>query len=173
LDLAGQRSVPAGIDEIMAEAGRVDVVLHASGPVPCGPVESFTPFQRPAANLPAGSRSPSPSLWLSPRRQELMRSREIRLSVNGAVNEYAVVVVERPGESGRERGHVRTRGGSHQVRVYSGVDPVTGKDVYLSESTRDKKKVDEIRTRLLAKVDKQRTAVRRTRGGDPLGVDRQ
>jgi hypothetical protein len=36
--------------------------------------------------------------------------------------------------------------------------PVTGKDLYLRESTRDEKKVPEIRSRLLAKVDQQRTA---------------
>jgi integrase len=57
-----------------------------------------------------------------------------------------------------ERGHVRQRGGSYQVLVYSGVDPVTGKPVYLSESTRDETKVAEIQTRLQAKVDRQRNA---------------
>jgi integrase len=44
------------------------------------------------------------------------------------------------------------------VIVYAGVDPVTGKDVRLTESTRDPSKVEEIRTRLLARVDLQRTA---------------
>ncbi len=57
-----------------------------------------------------------------------------------------------------ERGHVRTRGGSHQVIVYAGVDPVTGKEVFESESTRDPKKIPAIRSKLLAKVDKQRNA---------------
>jgi len=33
----------------------------------------------------------------------------------------------------RRRGSVRVRGGSLQVRVFAGVDPVTGKDRYLSE----------------------------------------
>ncbi|TWD81640.1 site-specific recombinase XerD [Kribbella amoyensis] len=42
--------------------------------------------------------------------------------------------------------------------MYAGVDPVTGKDSYLSESTRDEKKIPEIRSRLLAKVDRQRNA---------------
>ncbi|WP_371407108.1 N-terminal phage integrase SAM-like domain-containing protein [Kribbella sp. NBC_00662] len=59
---------------------------------------------------------------------------------------------------GRERGVVRKRGNSYQVLVYQGVDPVTGKDSYLTESTRDEKKVPEIRSRLLAKVDRQRNA---------------
>ena len=62
------------------------------------------------------------------------------------------------GIGGRERGYVRKRGGSYAVAVYAGVDPVTGKDSYLTESTRDEKKVPEIRTRLLAKVDRQRNA---------------
>ena len=60
--------------------------------------------------------------------------------------------------TGRERGYVRTRGKSHQVLVYAGVDPVTGKDSYLTESTTDAKKIPEIRTRLLAQVDRQRNA---------------
>ncbi|WP_406048276.1 tyrosine-type recombinase/integrase [Kribbella sp. NBC_00889] len=42
--------------------------------------------------------------------------------------------------------------------IYSGVDPVTGKPVYLSESTTDEAKVNEIQTRLQAKVDRQRNA---------------
>jgi hypothetical protein len=44
------------------------------------------------------------------------------------------------------------------VLVYAGVDPVTGKDSYLTESTTDEKKIPEIRTRLLAQVDRQRNA---------------
>jgi integrase len=65
---------------------------------------------------------------------------------------------QRRSGGGRDRGYVRKRGNSYQVLVYSGVDPVTGKDSYLTESTRDEKKVDEIRSRLLAKVDRQRNA---------------
>jgi len=57
-----------------------------------------------------------------------------------------------------KRGYVRRRGNSFQVLIYSGVDPVTGKPVYLSESTTDEDKVDEIQTRLQAKVDRQRNA---------------
>ncbi|MGH3489289.1 MAG: tyrosine-type recombinase/integrase [Actinopolymorphaceae bacterium] len=58
----------------------------------------------------------------------------------------------------RDRGYVRRRGNSYQVLVYSGVDPLTGKDSYLTESTRDEKQVEKIRTRLLAQVDQQRQA---------------
>ncbi|GAA2755894.1 tyrosine-type recombinase/integrase [Actinopolymorpha rutila] len=58
----------------------------------------------------------------------------------------------------RERGYVRRRGNSFQVLVYSGVDPLTGKDSYLTESTKDERQVEKIRTRLLAQVDQQRQA---------------
>ncbi|MGW5366641.1 hypothetical protein [Actinopolymorpha pittospori] len=46
---------------------------------------------------------------------------------------------------------------SFQVLVYAGPDPLTGKDTCISESTRDRRQVERIRTRLLAKVDQQRT----------------
>ena len=46
--------------------------------------------------------------------------------------------------------HIRQRGGSFQVHVYAGVDPLTGKDHYLTESTRDATEAEKIRTRLLA-----------------------
>jgi len=58
----------------------------------------------------------------------------------------------------RDRGSVRKRGNSYQVLVYAGVDPLTGKDNYLTASTRDEREVDKIRTRLLAQVDQQRAA---------------
>lgn len=54
------------------------------------------------------------------------------------------------------------RGKSLQVRVFAGKDPVTGRDVYLSESIKgtDKaayKLADKTMTRLLAQVDQQRS----------------
>ncbi|MGH3462553.1 MAG: tyrosine-type recombinase/integrase [Kribbellaceae bacterium] len=57
-----------------------------------------------------------------------------------------------------QRGHVRQRGGSWQVVMYAGIDPVTGERLYLRESTRDERQVAEIRARLAATVDKQRHA---------------
>ncbi|WP_405587798.1 SDR family NAD(P)-dependent oxidoreductase [Streptomyces sp. NBC_01190] len=45
LDTADQRSVSAAIGEVTRRSGRVDAVIHALGPVPRGPVESFTPYQ--------------------------------------------------------------------------------------------------------------------------------
>lgn len=45
LDVADQRSVSAAVRAITAEAGHIDVVIHTIGPVPRGPIESFTPYQ--------------------------------------------------------------------------------------------------------------------------------
>lgn len=45
LDVADQRSVSAAVTEITAEAGWIDCVVHTMGPVPRGPIESFTPYQ--------------------------------------------------------------------------------------------------------------------------------
>jgi hypothetical protein len=42
------------------------------------------------------------------------------------------------------------------VLVYAGVDPLTGKDHYLTESTRDEAEAQKILTRLLNAVDEQR-----------------
>ncbi|KOV80096.1 tyrosine recombinase XerC [Nocardia sp. NRRL S-836] len=63
----------------------------------------------------------------------------------------------------RTRGSIRVRGNSLQVRVFAGKDPVTNKDVYLTESVRgtDKaayKTADKVQTRLLAEVDAQQSA---------------
>lgn len=63
--------------------------------------------------------------------------------------------------SGRRRGSIRQRGGSLQVRVFAGQDPVTGRDRYLSATVKgtDKaahKRAERTTTRLQADVDKQR-----------------
>ncbi|MBB5808352.1 integrase [Saccharothrix ecbatanensis] len=64
-------------------------------------------------------------------------------------------------EERRRRGSVRRRGNSLQVRVSAGVDPVTGKDVYLTETVKGVtraayKQADKLMTKLLAEVDEQR-----------------
>jgi hypothetical protein len=46
----------------------------------------------------------------------------------------------------RARGHIRRRGGSFQVLVYAGTDPLTGKPNYLTESTRDEAQAQKILT---------------------------
>ncbi len=61
----------------------------------------------------------------------------------------------------RQRGFIRQRGRSFQVLVFSGADPVTGKDVYLTGSATDRAEAERIRTRLLAQVDRQRTPASR------------
>ena len=62
----------------------------------------------------------------------------------------------------RQRGFIRQRGNSFQVSVYAGVDPVTGRRLYLTESTTNERTAERIRTRLLAQVDEKRNA--KTRG---------
>lgn len=55
----------------------------------------------------------------------------------------------------RQRGSIHQRGNSYRVVVYAGVDAVTGRRLYLNESTTDPKEAERIRTRLLAQVDAQ------------------
>ncbi len=57
---------------------------------------------------------------------------------------------------------MRARGGSLQVRVFAGVDPVTGRDRYLSESVKGtdraaRRQADKVMARLQAEVDGQRS----------------
>jgi integrase len=63
----------------------------------------------------------------------------------------------------RKRGSVRARGGSLQVRVFAGVDPVSGRDRYLSESVKGtdraaRRRADKVMARLQTEVDGQRSA---------------
>jgi integrase len=70
----------------------------------------------------------------------------------------------------RARGHIRRRGTSLQVLVFTGIDPVTGKNSYLTESVTigtgpdgertARRQAEKIRTRMLAGRD--RSAVART-----------
>jgi len=45
LDVQSQQSVDAGIARVMAEAGRIDVLVHNAGHMAFGPAEAFTPEQ--------------------------------------------------------------------------------------------------------------------------------
>lgn len=45
LDVQSQQSVDAGIARVMAETGRIDVLVHNAGHMAFGPAEAFTPEQ--------------------------------------------------------------------------------------------------------------------------------
>lgn len=45
LDVASQESVDAGIAKIVADSGRIDVIVHNAGHMVMGPSEAFTPEQ--------------------------------------------------------------------------------------------------------------------------------
>ncbi|SES47669.1 SDR family oxidoreductase [Rhizobium sp. NFR03] len=45
LDVASDASVKAGIDKIITDAGRLDVIMHNAGHMSFGPAEAFTPEQ--------------------------------------------------------------------------------------------------------------------------------
>lgn len=59
---------------------------------------------------------------------------------------------------GRERGHIRQRGNSFQVLMYAGVDPLTGRELRLTESTSDEAEAQRILNRFRAQVDTQQNA---------------
>ena len=52
--------------------------------------------------------------------------------------------------SRRQRGAIRQRGRSLQVIVYAGMDPLTGRKLYLRESTTDEAEAQRILRRLTA-----------------------
>lgn len=61
----------------------------------------------------------------------------------------------------RARGSVdKLPSGGYRVRVYAGVDPMTGRDDYLNETVRAgpraNREAEKVRTRLLAEVDERR-----------------
>jgi hypothetical protein len=58
----------------------------------------------------------------------------------------------------RQQGSIRKRGNSFRVLVYAGLDPLSGKRVYLDESTTDEAEAQRILNRLRAEVDAQRHA---------------
>ena len=55
--------------------------------------------------------------------------------------------------SPRQRGSIRRRGDTFQVRAYAGHDPETGKRRYLTETCRTPAEAEAARVRLVAQVD--------------------
>ncbi|MDT7664294.1 MAG: hypothetical protein QOD04_3850, partial [Pseudonocardiales bacterium] len=54
------------------------------------------------------------------------------------------------------RGSIELRGDSYRVKVYAGLDPLTGRRLYLTGSTTNLGEAERIRTRLLADADAKR-----------------
>jgi hypothetical protein len=62
-------------------------------------------------------------------------------------------MAENRSQAPRQRGSIRPRGGTFQVRVYAGTNPETGEPHYLTETHTDRKAADKARIRLVALVD--------------------
>lgn len=72
---------------------------------------------------------------------------------------YARSVVKRAnGAARREQGSIERRGNSLRVKVYAGLDPLTGRRLYLTESTTDEAEAQRILNRFRVLVDEQRNA---------------
>jgi len=83
---------------------------------------------------------------------------------------YARRVVKRAnGAARREQGSIERRGNSLRVKVYAGIDPLTGRRLYLTESTTDEDEAQRILNRFRVQVDEQRNA--RTRGVFRVAVE--
>lgn len=76
------------------------------------------------------------------------------ITVTESATEYAGDVAKKV-TAARERGYIRQRGGSFQVLMYAGVDPLTGKELRLVESTTDEAHAQEILKRFRRQVDEQ------------------
>lgn len=76
----------------------------------------------------------------------------------GASGRYHRGMAKRTGGKSRARGTIERRGNSLRVKVYAGTDPLTGKRLYLRESTTDEREAERILNRLCAQVDEQRHA---------------
>jgi integrase/DNA-binding transcriptional regulator YhcF (GntR family) len=68
----------------------------------------------------------------------------------------------------RERGSVRQRGGSYEVRVYAGSDPLTKKPIYLTGTCDSPDEAEKLRTKFLSQVDEKRNPKRKANIGQIL-----
>jgi integrase len=64
------------------------------------------------------------------------------------------------------RGGIRERGGVYQVRVYVGIDPVTGERVDLTGTAASEREAEKLLTKFLAEKDARRAARSRVTFGD-------
>jgi hypothetical protein len=78
----------------------------------------------------------------------------VSINVNHSDCEYAAAVPSVAGER-RKRGSIRRRGKSFQVLVYAGLDPLTGRRMYLSGSSTSEAEAKRILNRLRAQVEAQ------------------
>lgn len=85
------------------------------------------------------------------------------ISVHGPVHELPSRGMGSDSGPGRRTGSIRQRGNSLQVRLFSGVDPVTGKDIYLTATIKGtdmaaRKRADDKLSEFRTQVRKQRSA---------------
>lgn len=71
-------------------------------------------------------------------------------------------MAKRPGSEPRAQGGIERRGNSLRVKVFAGIDPLTGKRMYFRESTTEPDEAKRMLTRLRNQADEQRHA--RTNG---------
>jgi integrase len=69
----------------------------------------------------------------------------------------------------RRRGTIRERGGVYQVRVYVGLDPVTGERVDLTGTAPSEREAEKMLTKFLAEKDARRAARSKITLGDACG----
>jgi integrase len=69
------------------------------------------------------------------------------------VGASTILTMAKAGGVRRERGSIERRGDSYRVKVYAGLDPLTGRRLYLTGSSPNQREAERIRTRLLANAD--------------------
>lgn len=78
------------------------------------------------------------------------------INVNHSGCGCTVINGETQQSKSRERGSIERHGSSLRVKVYAGIDPLTGKRIYLTESAPDEREAEKILCRLQSQVDGDR-----------------
>lgn len=68
----------------------------------------------------------------------------------------------------RERGSIRQRGDSYEIRVYAGTDPLTKKPIYLTGTAESPTDAEKLRTEFLSQVDQKRHPAKKANIGQVL-----